>query len=706
MSVDSLLGNIATADKLKSVDAIKQSVAAGTIPGFIGWGMINKLVQDAEQAKAFAGGAPNSTVVQQVDQKAEALTHPQQMAYSERPPIPTQVPPQNPMPPREMVAGIDAAQSNLPTQNMASGGIVAFAGGDLVDDEYDPFEDEDNEEYYADMEHQSRLAQMLAQSEAESDALTEDILDNPEAYAGVSTGIKNAGTGIKYKEPIPAGGSKGFVDKIQHLESRGRDYDEKGNILTSPKGAMGSMQTMAGTLRDPGFGVKPAQDNSVAEMKRVGIDYANAMLRRYGNEQDAAMAYNWGPGNVDKWIAGNRQGFVPNETRQYATRIASMAEGGIVGLATGGDVKSYDGTGPDKSQVTDDSLKDNEYLQRSRGVTEGVKNLGSNLYNALTTPKNYDIYDMYQRNIGKPFARGVSNFVNEPLESQAARFRSYSMTPNQTPTVGYNTPLGSDTPVPTTGMPDETEKERERNRFASFAAQNKPFTQQVNQFVDQQNREDAEKAKAKTSGSNTEPEISPQDKAEQTLFQQMQEAIKKRTADLENEKSIDNYLAALQGFLGMMGGTSPYAMVNIGQGASSGINTLLGARKQTGLAERALGRDQMSLLTAQNALNRQAQDKTLKERALQNSEKRTALDEEIRKANAFETARKDALKEALTDTERMELSRLERQMTKEALKSNDLTRYNNLQAKIKAAEIAARKQVYGSTTRPGVIKLD
>ena len=109
------------------------------------------------------------------------------------------------------------------------------------------------------------------------------------------------------------------------------------------------MQTMPATLRDPGFGVKPAQNNSVDEMNRVGRDFGNAMLRRYGNEKDAAMAYNWGPGNVDKWIAGGRKGPVPGETRQYAS---NFKEGGIVQLAGGGAVAFAGNT--DGSLVSDE----------------------------------------------------------------------------------------------------------------------------------------------------------------------------------------------------------------------------------------------------------------------------------------------------------------------------------------------------------------
>ena len=254
--INNIVSRIAKADDLKSVDALQIAINNGTIPGYIGVPMIAELVKNQKEAMALGQGAPTSTIADQVMQEAQGIAVPQQpmpqMGATERPPIPTQVPPQNPMPIRERIAGIDAAQSNLPTQTMAGGGIVAFAGGDLVDGEYDPYDDEDNEEYYADMEHQSKLAQLIAQGEADSDALTQDMLDNPRAYAGVSSdnaGIAsnygNAGTGVKFKEPIPAGGSKGmmqnmaFIDKIRHLESRGRSYDDKGNILTSSKGAMG-----------------------------------------------------------------------------------------------------------------------------------------------------------------------------------------------------------------------------------------------------------------------------------------------------------------------------------------------------------------------------------------------------------------------------------------------------------------------------------
>jgi hypothetical protein len=117
-----------------------------------------------------------------------------------------------------------------------------------------------------------------------------------------------------------------FTGAVMQAESRGKRYDKSGKLLTSSAGAMGEMQVMPGTVRDPGFGVKPARDNSPDELARVGRDYAATMLRRYNNDPTAAaVAYNWGPGNADKWVKrGADFGALPKETQQYVTRITGQ----------------------------------------------------------------------------------------------------------------------------------------------------------------------------------------------------------------------------------------------------------------------------------------------------------------------------------------------------------------------------------------------
>jgi hypothetical protein len=127
-----------------------------------------------------------------------------------------------------------------------------------------------------------------------------------------------------------------FVSTIEHVESRGQDYGKGGAILTSAKGAQGRMQVMPATQADPGYGVRPARDNSPAELARVGREYAAAMVVKYdGNTALAAAAYNAGPGAVDKWlrsIGDPRTGALSNaewaarlpvaETRDYVAAVA------------------------------------------------------------------------------------------------------------------------------------------------------------------------------------------------------------------------------------------------------------------------------------------------------------------------------------------------------------------------------------------------
>jgi soluble lytic murein transglycosylase-like protein len=93
----------------------------------------------------------------------------------------------------------------------------------------------------------------------------------------------------------------------------------------SPKGAMGAWQVMPNTNANPGFGVKPAQNNSPAELNRVGQDYYNAMTQRYQSPTLGAIAYNMGPGATDQWIKnGAKFESLPAETRNYVGKVATL----------------------------------------------------------------------------------------------------------------------------------------------------------------------------------------------------------------------------------------------------------------------------------------------------------------------------------------------------------------------------------------------
>lgn len=133
----------------------------------------------------------------------------------------------------------------------------------------------------------------------------------------------------------PTGGLLGG-DVLPGLEQSVMQVESGGNpAAVSPKGAMGTMQTMPGTLTDPGYGVTPARDRSPAEMERVGKDYLQAMLTQYGDPRLALAAYNWGPGNVDRAMqahSGNVDAVLANapaETRAYVPKVLQRAGGQV-----------------------------------------------------------------------------------------------------------------------------------------------------------------------------------------------------------------------------------------------------------------------------------------------------------------------------------------------------------------------------------------
>lgn len=135
---------------------------------------------------------------------------------------------------------------------------------------------------------------------------------------------------------MPKAGMLG-ADILPSLEQAVMQVESGGNpAAVSSKGAMGTMQTMPGTLRDPGYGVTPARDQSPAEMERVGKDFLGAMLRQYGDPRLALAAYNWGPGNVDRAMqthGGNVDAVLANapaETRAYVPKVLGRTQGGQV----------------------------------------------------------------------------------------------------------------------------------------------------------------------------------------------------------------------------------------------------------------------------------------------------------------------------------------------------------------------------------------
>ena len=88
-------------------------------------------------------------------------------------------------------------------------------------------------------------------------------------------------------------------------------------------GERGALQVMPGTLEKPGFNIEPARNKSLDEVDRVGRDYLLTMAAKFGNVQDALVAYNAGPGFAESWIArGRKVEDLPETTQNYLVRVA------------------------------------------------------------------------------------------------------------------------------------------------------------------------------------------------------------------------------------------------------------------------------------------------------------------------------------------------------------------------------------------------
>lgn len=127
-------------------------------------------------------------------------------------------------------------------------------------------------------------------------------------------------------------GMMDIIDAIIQQESGGNP-----NLRNPKSGAMGLMQVMPDTARNPGFGVKPLADPwNATENRRFGTDYFRAMERRYPGDRDAALAaYNWGPGNADRWVQSGKTIPLPAETQNYIRSINAMTGGGQAAPARG-----------------------------------------------------------------------------------------------------------------------------------------------------------------------------------------------------------------------------------------------------------------------------------------------------------------------------------------------------------------------------------
>lgn len=535
--ISSLMGRMADAEKL-DLAQLQQAVQNGTIPPYIGIPLIQDKARQAQQMQLAQAGQ-------------------QAQAQQGQPSIAQQI--------MAQARGVEQLRSNLPAEEgYAAGGVIAFASGDLVDD------DEEDDEDYTGLSKQERalfeqyMAGIEAQPELEGEVApqaeygisperTGGIGVNPEKTSGV--GIQYTGKKHKYENEIRNAARKAGIpeDLFAHMMAKETGGLANPESAVSKAGARGIAQFMPATAKQ--YGIDPMDINQAlpAAAKMVG-----SLLKHYnGDERLAAMAYNWGQGNVDKWLArGADPAQLPKETANYVR----AKEGGIMALAGGGVIAFEDG-----GDVDERTKKDRE------DFLLGAKKLGSAAADVVTLP-----------------VRGVMGAVNTGIRGARAAGLNIPYIPEE----AFGGSSSSMTPYY-----DRYVRANEPKPAAAPAAAPAPQGLTMDEMV-------AGSGRPETSGLPKEGDLeraayeAEKSKSEDKLAS-LEEMLKERAESAKNQKQIDAYMAILQAGLGMMGGSSPYAFTNIGKGASTGIEAAMAARKSQIAEENAILSGRLGLSKAE-----------------------------------------------------------------------------------------------------------
>jgi hypothetical protein len=616
--IGSLMSRMADAEKL-SIPQLQKSIQDGIIPAYVG---VPLLQDKMKQQKAAATPAQQAQppIAQQV--MAEAAQH-----------------------------GIDSAPSNLPVE-MAGGGIVAFDDGGLSEDDED---DTDNQKQDLAM-FQRNLAAMAGDNgedldEDENEEMPEGIMAVMAAKKGESQKgeTENRGVGIKpeskggigIKDVIAAKAAENklppeLLNKIAGIESgykstaanpnstakglfqftdstwkgmggkQGEQFDPEKNAELGAKfirqnaeglkGILGRNPTYGEVYASHFFGLKGAKD-------LLNMDPKTPM-----DEAVSAQVLKANPQLRDKTVGQVMAGL----NNKMGDGIVSLAGGGVVAF---GNPK----LNPDEDQVVEDDENFIDpgtvalFAPSAYQALKNVKRLPPGALSGAPTAIGRTIGSAGKAYLGAAgetaLPAAAVGYGGYKASQAAARTMARPEMAANRKVLQDNSMLGAMSGD--TAFASAILDAAENNPKAAPAA--KPETQAApantpsvadltgskltgNAFAlpkaetdnERQAREDAAKIEGRKAMGAGDEDISS-----------LREMLDERSKSLKNQKSIDNYMALLQAGLGMMGGTSPYAMANIGQGASKGISALADARKSQIAEENALLSGRLGLSRAQ-----------------------------------------------------------------------------------------------------------
>ena len=326
------MSRMGEAQKL-SIPQLQKAIQDGTLPPYVGIPLLQDKMRQQQMAQA----------------------KPQQ----QQPPIAQQVMQEASMHDR----GVEALPTNLPTEEMYDGGIVAFAGGDLVGDQ--------TVEDYQDQ----------AEEEEDQDAMQAALENQAAANEGIGS-LPNKGSGMKFTEPVPAGASKGIDADMARKHNVGNlrpvGFKYEGQIGVSPGGfAM---------FENKEYGIKALNHDIGVKLDR-GLNTPEKFISVYApaSDKNDTSAY---IRNVSNALGIKPNQEIPNtpEARMILAQAITRQEGAekaTARFAEGGHIKHFAVGGMDDNQYSPEGV-----MVSGSDTTSGDDNvIGNALRSAVGLPK-------------------------------------------------------------------------------------------------------------------------------------------------------------------------------------------------------------------------------------------------------------------------------------------------------------------------------
>lgn len=297
-----------------------------------------------------------------------------------------------------------------------------------------------------------------------------------------------------------------------------------------------------------------------------------------------------------------------------------MAGGGIVAFQNNPD-QPVSADMPTR-ELTDEErayLEQNPYLQRSRGLA----NIGRQIGQAFTEPRNYNPISLYQRFVGDPFASAAQRFMNESPEDQAKRFRTAQMARTGEIPMFAGTDLTTKGKMvaegkmkPNESVTDVIKRERDNAQLQKELAQ---FDEATALFEKERaakkppvggNVSTAKPAQAKVQPGK------PPETPEEPLYSKYEKMLMDEREAAKADREQAKYARMLEAGLGILGGTSQYAFENIGKGAAPALKGYGEDIRNLRAEERARVKDLLGVESMRQEAKKAAQDVELRKQMI------------------------------------------------------------------------------------------